>query len=143
MNKVQIRDALVGHLETLLAQWDTEDRSITCVMDNQDDLDLTTVGSEFMCFDIAWYGTKQTNVAENPDHRYYGDVIMILFGKVGTGTRSRLVREDEITEHFKFKALGGVTVQPPTLGTAPDRHEKHDGWDSTTVAFPFFADSHS
>lgn len=141
MNKVGIRDVLVNHLEVLLGRWNAEGRGIFCAMENADDLDLSKVGDQFMCFHIDWLGTDQKNVAEKPDKRYYGDVVIILLGKTGTGTRSRIILEDEISEHFEFKALGGVHTREPTPSTAPGRSEKHDGWHSMTVTFPFFADS--
>jgi hypothetical protein len=143
VNKVQIRDAIVGHLEVLLQSWETAGNGIFCDMENSGTLDLGTVGDEFLCFYIAWSTTKQTNIASNPDHRYYGDVVILIFGKDGTGTRKRLGLEDEISEHFKFKALGGVQLREPTPSTAPGRFEQHQGWSSSTVTFPFFADSNS
>jgi hypothetical protein len=142
MNKVQIRTKLVQHLEVLLAKWESEGRSMFVDTENQEELDLTTVGDKFMVFHIEWTDTVQKNVAENPDHRYYGDVVIILFGKVGTGTVDRLALEDEITEHFKFKQLGGVQLKEPTPGGA-GRPEKRSGWHSITVSFPFFADSNA
>lgn len=143
MNKVQIRDALVAHMELLIERWKAENRPLRVEMENQDDIDMNNMPDIFACFHIVWDEVTQKNVAENPDHRYYGDVVIILMGKKGTGTRSRLILEDEITEHFKFKALGGVHTRHPTPSAAPGRSEEHDGWHSMTVAFPFFADSNT
>lgn len=143
MNKVQIRDRLVEHLQILLDRWTAENRPVECYMENTDELDVDKAPDTFMCFHIDWEYTRQINIANNPDHRYYGAVVIILLGKIGTGTRDRLILEDEITEHFKFKALGGVQLKEPTPSTAPGRSEKHDGWHSATVTFPFFADSNA
>lgn len=140
MNKVDIRDAIVAHLQTLLDRWEAENRPMYVEMDNQD-IDLEGVGDQFMVFDIAWTGTKQKNVAENPDVRYYGDIFVILFGKIGSGTRDRMLLEVEISEHFKFKALAGVQTREPTPGVAPGRPGNIEGWHAITVKFPFFADS--
>lgn len=141
MRKVDIRDRLVAHMSVLLDQWKVEGRGIECHFENQEDLDLNKVADQFIVFFLNWNPTRQKNVAENPDVRYYGDVVIMLFGKSGTGTRDRLILEDEISEHFKFKALSGVTTKEPTPSTAPGRSEKHEGWHSATVTFPFFADS--
>lgn len=143
INKVEIRDILTARMKVLLDLWVTQARPMECFMENGDEIDLSKVPDEFICFHIDWLATTQKNIAENPDHRYYGDVVIILFGKVGTGTRKRLGLEDEISEHFKFKMLSGVQLQQPTPSTASGRSEKHDGWHSMTVTFPFFADSNS
>lgn len=143
MKKVDVRDRLVAHLQVLLDLWESEGRGMYCDMENSGTLDLNNVGDEFMCFHIDWGTTKQKNIAEKPDHRYHGDVVILLFGKEGSGTRNRLILEDEISDHFKFKALGGVQLREPTPSGAPGRLESHDGWSSSTVTFPFFADSNS
>lgn len=143
MNKAQIRNTLVAHLDLLLDQWTSEGRPVECHMENAGDIDLATAPDTFMCFHIDWAYTKQINIANNPDHRYYGDVVIILFGKIGTGTLDRLTLEDEITEHFKFRNLGGVQLKEPTPSGAPGRSEKRDGWHAITVTFPFFADSNA
>lgn len=143
MNKVEIRDALAGHFDVLMNQWKVEGRDLPVQDDNVEEIDLNLVGDEFLVFYIDWNATVQKNIAENPDHRYYGDVVIMLFGKKGTGTRKRTLLEDEISEHFKFKSLGGVTVGVPTPGTGTGRSEKHDGWHAITVKFPFFADSNT
>jgi hypothetical protein len=127
----------------LMDKWAAEGKPLHVEMENQDDIDMNNIPDTFLCFHIAWGEVTQKNVAENPDHRYYGDVVIILMGKKGTGVRDRLLLEDEITEHFKFKALGGVQTQHPTPSTAPGRSEAHDGWHSMTVSFPFFADSNT
>jgi len=140
VNKVQIRDALVAHMEVLADMWKAEGRPLHIELDNQDDIDLSNMAETFVIFSIEWDGSAQKNVAWNPDHRYYGTVFIILMGKKGTGTRNRLMLEDEITDHFKFKALGGVHVNEPG---APGSPEAHDGWHAITVSFPFFADSNT
>lgn len=140
MNKVEIRDVIVAHLDLLLADWTTRGIEMPVVMDNQD-VDLNSVGDQFMCFHINWSGSSQKNVAFNPDVRYYGDIFVILMGKTGTGTRDRMVIESEVIDHFKFKGLSGVQVKEPTPSAAPGRPGNGAGWHAIAVKFPFFADS--
>lgn len=140
MNIVEIRDAIVAHLEILLTQWDTEGRAVPVFMENQD-IDLHSVGDEFIYFCIDWRDSAQKNVAFNPDVRYYGDIFVVLMGKNNSGTRNRMVREVEISEHFKFKGLAGVQVEKPTPSAAPGRPGNIAGWHATAVKFPFYADS--
>lgn len=140
MNKVEIRDTIVTHLNVLIDQWAAKGINMYVEMDNQD-VDLNTVGDQFMCFHIEWSGAKQKNVAFNPDVRYYGDIFVILLGKIGSGVRDRMLLEVDINEHFKFKALGGVHTREPTPGVAPGRSGNGAGWHAITVKFPFFADS--
>jgi hypothetical protein len=143
MNRVEIRAALVTHLKVLLDRWQSEGRPMKCEMENTGDIDLINAPELFMCFHIDWYGATQINIAEKPDTRYYGDAVIVLFGKIGAGTVSRLSLEDEIAEHFQFKVLSGVHVREATPGAAPGRSAKHPEWHAMTVMFPFFADSNA
>lgn len=140
MNKVEIRDAIVAHLEVLLDQWKAKGIEMYVEMENND-VDLNAVGDQFMNFHIDWTASSQKNVAFNPDVRYYGDIFVMLFGKTGSGTRDRMLLEVDVIEHFQFKALGGVQLKEPTPGVAPGRSGNGAGWHAITVKFPFFADS--
>jgi hypothetical protein len=141
MNVVDIRDAIIKHMSLLEAKWQAEGRPLHVELDNQDDIDLNNLPDNFAVLSIDWGEVTQKNVAFNPDERYHGNIVVFLVGKVGTGTRDRLVIQSEIIEHFKFKAFGGVQTRQPQPGRAPGRSEKQSGWHTMTVMFPFFADS--
>lgn len=134
MNKVEMRDALVAHLEDNFGH-----PEIVRFYDNPGEVDLDNVGETFLRVEINFYGARQANIAQYPFFRTYGSITIMLYSKIGTGVRDRLILLDELTELFKFKVLGGLHLQVPT----PGRYKESDGWHSAALAVPFFADSNA
>lgn len=136
MNMTQIRDRFVAHLEDTFVAAHPE---IPLFYDNQGEIDLDNVGDHFITVNLHFYGARQSCLGESPFHRTYGSIVIILYSKIGLGMRPRLLLMDEITEFLKFQVLGGLHLQVP----APGRYGEREGWHTSNLAVPFFADSNA
>lgn len=141
MNRVTIRDLLVTRME---AQWSHKATTPIFYKRQQDSIDLeelTTLGvDKFIKFTVLFDTNEQISLGKAPLSRLYGNLDITLFAKEGSSERDQQVLLDELTEIFKFQALGsGLHTRVPT----PGRSEEHDGWCSQTLRVPFFADSNT
>lgn len=141
MNRVEIRDAFVQHMED---NWAAQKATCPVFYKRQHDtIDLDQVGADksfFIKFTVIFDRALQSNLGPSPFHRTSGTLEILLFGKEGSSEREQLGYLDQLTEIFKVKALSrGLHTRVPT----PGRSEEHDGWCSEALRVPFFADSNT
>lgn len=141
MNRVGIRDLLVQHMET---GWTHKATIPVFYVRQYGSIDLEQVATlgvgRFVKFSVIFERNDQMDLGVSPFHRLSGTLELVLFGKEGSSDRETQGYLDELTDLFKFKALGsGLHTKTPT----PGRSEEHDGWCSQTLRVPFFADSNT
>lgn len=139
MNRVDIRNACVGHMESIWAA--NKDAVPVFYRRQHDTIPLQEItGSWFIKFTVVYERNEQANIDPSPFHRTSGTIEIMLFGKEGTRDVQWQSYLDLLTEQFKLRVLGtGLHTKVPT----PGRSEEHDGWCSETLLVPFFADSNS
>jgi hypothetical protein len=141
MNRVEMRDLLVAHMDD---NWSHGSTVPVFYLRQHATIDLDQLATPsivgFIKFSVVFENAEQMSLGESPEHRLHGTLEIMLFVKEGSSERESQGFFDELTELFKFKALGrGLHTKTPT----PGRSEEHDGWCSQTLRVPFFADSYT
>lgn len=139
MNRVQIRDTLVSHMQTV---WTSHLSAVPVFYKRQHDvIDMMQItGDWFIKFTVIFEHNDQANIDPSPFHRTSGTIAILLFGKEGQSDRTWQQYMDELIDGFKLKALStGLHTKVPT----PGKSEGHDGWCSEELRIPFFADSNT
>lgn len=139
MNRLQVRDACVQHMEDV---WAANKAACPVFYKRQHDtISMQNItGDWFIKFTVAYEDAEQANIHPSPFHRTSGNIEIMLFGKAGSSDRDWQNYMDQLTEAFKLRVLGtGCHTKIPT----PGRSEEHDGWCSEYLLVPFFADSNS
>lgn len=142
MNRVTIRELLVGHMET---GWAGNKPLCPIYYVRQfGHIDLDTIATSgvgrFVAFTIIFERGEQMSLGPSPLERLSGRLRLMLFSKEGSSDKEQLGYLDQLHSLFSFKALGtGLHTKAPT----PGRSEEHDGWCSQTLYVPFFADSYT
>lgn len=127
----QARDALVEYLHT---NWPTAYPTLPVFYENQDTVDLDTVGDAFLKAEVAFVKSEQASIELNPMTRTDGHFIISIYARQGTGTRTGMTYFDYLFGLFKHQNLSGVQVGTPT----PGHRESHDGWHLQEISIPFW-----
>lgn len=128
---VQARDAIVAHLNPA---WLAGYPGVRLFYENAVQIDLDSVGNNFLAVSIDFDDTIRMEINPNPTSKTYGIVTLRLFSKEGQGTRTTLQMFDWLTALMKYRDIGGVTLECPTPGPKQAR----DGWASYDLSVPFF-----
>jgi hypothetical protein len=127
---VQARDALVARIH---AGWTTTYPSNRILYDNTVKADLNTLGDCFLRVEVDFTDAVQYDIDAEPSHEVYGELLLTVFTKEGTGTRTKLSMFDYMTALFKRVKLGGVQCGIPR----PGRKRSDSGWVSEDLIVPF------
>lgn len=127
---VSARDALVAHINT---GWTTTYPSNRIFYDNTLKIDMNSVGDCFLRVEIDFMDAFQYDIDASPSHEVTGEVVLTLFTKEGTGTRTKLSMFDYLTSLFKLVKVGGVQCAVPR----PGKRVPRDGWVSEELKVEF------
>lgn len=133
---VEARDALVDFINTdLTASYPT----VPVFYENTVQVDLNTVGDQFLRVSIDFITAKQATIEFSPQQRVLGELTFQMLCKEGSGTRTTLAFYDHVFGTLANRMIGGVTLRTPV----PGKKEIKSGWASFTLAVPFTFDSTS
>jgi hypothetical protein len=127
--EVQARDAIVTFLHPA---WTTAYPTIKVFYETAS-VDLDAVGSTFLRVSIDFTDSLRQGVDLVPITGSYGEVVLQMFMKDGSGTRDPLARINFLRELLKYQRLSGVTLDCPR----PGRKQSRSGWTSVDLIVPF------
>lgn len=127
---VQARDALVAHIN---AGWTTTYPSTSIFYENTLKIDLNSVGDSFLRVEIDFMDAVQADIDLASSHDVTGQVVMTIFTKEGTGTRTKLSMFDYMTNLFKLVKVSGVQCSVPR----PGKRTVKSGWVSEELLVEF------
>lgn len=127
--EVQARDAIVAFLHPA---WITAYPTIKVFYETAS-VDLDAVGSTFLRVSIDFTDSTRQGIDLHPITGSYGEVILQMFMKDGSGTRDPLARLNFLRELLKYQQLTGVTLDCPR----PGRKQSRSGWTSMELTVPF------
>lgn len=127
--EVQARDAIIAFLHPA---WTLAYPTIKVFYETAS-VDLDAVGSTFLRVSIDFTDSTRQGIDLIPITGSYGEVILQMFMKDGTGTRDPLVRMNFLRELLKYQQLAGVTLDCPR----PGRTQSRSGWTSKDMVVPF------
>jgi len=130
MTYVDARDALVAYL---VANWPVAHPTIPVYYENQETVDLDTVGDAFLKIEITYPYARQSSVELKPMTRVDGLLMIDIWARAGTGTRGGMVFYDYLHTLFAYKNLSGVQIAAPTQ----DKPAIQSGWHQQQMAIPF------
>jgi hypothetical protein len=130
MNLIQMRGALVNHLES---NWVS---GVPIYYENAEEIDAVNL-QEFLKCDIHFNAAVQANIDTDPFHRTYGTLVFQVFVRQSKGTVGVLGYLQTLTDMFKHKTLSGVHLQTPS----PGKPISKGGWFSMELRTQFHADS--
>lgn len=129
--EVQVRDAIVAFLNPA---WVTAYPAVKIFYENTITVELDTVGSSFLRVSIEFTDSVAMGMDSIPITASYGEILLQMFVKDGTGTRDAGMRMNFLRELLKYQQLSGVTLQCPR----PGRKQSRSGWNSTDMRVPFY-----
>ena len=127
---VQARDALVAHINM---GWTTTYPSTSIFYDNTLKIDLNSVGDCFLRVEIDFMDAVQADIDLSASHDVTGQVVLTVFTKQGTGTRTKLSMFDYLTSLFKLVKVSGVQCSVPR----PGKRTEKSGWVSEELLVEF------
>jgi hypothetical protein len=129
---VEARDTIVAHLESTLSAFPR-------FYEDTETVDLDAVGDQFLKICIEFADAHQATIGTNPIDRTLGFIVISVFAKEGTGTRSTFQVFDTIKQSTKFRNLLKVQLETPRPGNV----EPKNGWVNREILVPFWFDSNS
>lgn len=132
MNYVTARDNLVSQIN---GNFTTTHPTIPIFYENTTTVDLDTVGDNFVRVQIDFTDAMQADIdmTAKPGQVVYGEALIMIFAKDGTGLRTTLGLVDYFASLMAFENLSGVYVDVPRQG----RKVVNSGWMSTSIEVPF------
>ena len=127
---VSARDALVAKVHQ---GWTTTYPANRILYDNTVKADLNTLGDCFARVEVDFTDAVQFDVDAAPSHEVFGDLVVTIFTKEGTGSRTKLGMFDYLTALFKMTKVDGVQCLVPR----PGRKVAKDGWVSEELLIGF------
>ncbi len=127
--EVQARDAIIGYLHPA---WTSAYPTVKVFYETAS-VDLDAVGSTFLRVRLDFTDSLRQGIDPQPITGSYGEVVLQLFVKDGSGTRDTLIRLNFLRELLKYQQLSGVTLDCPR----PGRKQSRSGWTSTDLIVPF------
>jgi hypothetical protein len=127
--EVQARDAIIGFLHPA---WTTAYPAVKIFYETAS-VDLDAVGSTFLRVRIDFVSSTRQGIDLSPITGSYGELLLQMFMKDGSGTREPLVRINFLRELLKYKIISGVTLDCPK----PGRKQSRSGWTSSDLIVPF------
>ncbi len=127
--EVQARDAIIGYLPPA---WTSAYPTIKVFYETAS-VDLDAVGSTFLRVRLDFTDSLRQGIDPQPITGSYGEVILQLFVKDGSGTRDTLIHLNFLRELLKYQQLSGVTLDCPR----PGRKQSRSGWTSNDLIVPF------
>lgn len=124
----QARDALVSYIS---AQLTSAFPDLEVVWDNAEQVDLTTIGDQFLQVDVDFEDRYGADLEGVTDH-VAGTVGFRYFVKAGRGSRSTLVVFDTLDGLFRQRNISGVQTLVPRPGSKDTRN----GWRSADLHLP-------
>jgi len=124
------RDALTTLINT---GWTTTYPANRIFFDNTLKIDLNAVGDCFLRVEIDFQDALPYDIDASPSHQVYGEVVLTVFTKEGTGTRGKFNMFDYLTTLFKMVKVSGVQCHVPR----PGRKVVQSGWVSEDLLVPF------
>lgn len=127
--EVQARDTIIAFLHPA---WISAYPTIKVFYETAS-VDLDAVGSTFLRVSIDFTDSLRQGIDLIPITGSYGEVLLQMFMKDGTGTRDPLIRMNSLRELLKYQQLTGVTLDCPRFG----RVQSKSGWTSKDLIVPF------
>lgn len=130
-NYTSARDALVTHINNV---WTTAYPIVPIYYENTTKIDLDKAPSVFLLCEINFTDSVQSDIDLGVEgDRTFGEVVVRLFRKEGSGVRYGLTLLDFLKAQMKLKNLSGVYTQVPFIG----RKYVQSGWSSVELITPF------
>lgn len=126
----QARDALVGHINTVMT---TQFPGTKVFYENTVKVDTNTVGDQFVQVEVSIENSSFVTLEAAPTDKVSGFIGFRLYVKEGKGSRLFLTFADTLNEHLRHLTLSGVTTFSPVFG----RKETAEGWTAFDIGFPF------
>lgn len=134
MSLETIRQNLVTAVETAKSTFVTY--PLVVEYDNRQLVDYSTQTNPFLCVEVKFIEGEQADLSSAPIHRYYGVLLLVAKGKVGSGTAKLLTLLDHFHPLLQRGSFGMTRTHMATFAPAKEA----DGWLGIGVVIPFRAD---
>ena len=128
--EVQVRDALVGYIDTA---WKDTYPSVEVFYENTIKINLDSVGSVFLRVVIEFVDSMRQGIDPVPNTRRYGNVLLQVFCRDGQGTRDALSKIGYLRDLLKYRDVGGATLDCPRVRGS----KTNNGWTGQELIVPF------
>jgi hypothetical protein len=128
--EVEARDAIVAYLHPA---WVTAYPAVKVFYENATTIDLDTVGANFLKVNVEFTDSDRLGIDPAPGTMSYGNLMLQVFFKDGTGTRTSLEILGFLRTTIGYKHLGAVAIGCPRFG----RKQSRSGWNSQDLSVPF------
>lgn len=109
MSREQVRIDVATVIQTIVDTW--TDYPLVVEMDNQEAVDQATQTNPYLQVQIRHLDAEQADMSDNPFVKHYGQVLLSVVAKEGTGTADSNKLLDFIRPKFSLKVLGLIHCQ--------------------------------